>query len=100
TPGTLKPPEQAAIPGYSVSSTNPSRVPSLHPVASTGQPSSTTPLQSLSRPSHTSGEGSVFCLHTNPPTPHVTVPAAQTPCLPVSQGPPPPGLPLSMIPSQ
>jgi hypothetical protein len=37
-PGTLKPPEQPAIRGNFVSSTNPSRVPSLHPVTTGGPP--------------------------------------------------------------
>jgi hypothetical protein len=44
--------------------------------------------QSLSRPSHTSGEGIWFCVHTGAPATHcVNVPAEHTPGSPLTQGP-------------
>ncbi len=65
-----------------------------------GLPLSTTPSQSLSRPSQISADGCTFWLQTIPPLLQAVVPAAQTPSLPVLQAWPPPGLPLSTTPSQ
>src|SRR5213594_3270957 len=64
------------------------------------RPSSALPLQSLSSPSQTSAEDAVFWLQTIAPPVHAVVPAAQTPCSPVLQLEPPPGLPLSITPLQ
>src|SRR5205807_21106 len=41
-----------------------------------------------------------FWLQAIDPAVHAVVPAAQTPCLPVPQAAPPPGLPSSTVPSQ
>jgi hypothetical protein len=65
-----------------------------------GRPSSTAPLQLLSRASHTSVDGLVFRLHAIAPDVHAVVPCAQTPDIPVLQLMPPPGLPSSTVPSQ
>jgi hypothetical protein len=61
---------------------------------------STTPLQSLSLPSHTSALDCTFWLQWRAPAVHAVVPAAQTPCKPVEHATLPPGLPLSTVPSQ
>ena len=50
-----------------------------------GLPLSTTPSQSLSRPSQVSADGWVFWLQITAPLEQAAVPAAQTPSLPVSQ---------------
>src|SRR5216683_584949 len=64
-------------------------------------PSSTTPLQLLSRPSQVSGDGCTFDWHAFwPPTHGAVVPAAHTPSSPLLQAIPPPGLPSSTTPSQ
>jgi hypothetical protein len=64
-----------------------------------GTPSSITPLQSLSTPSHVSGLGLVPPTHTKAPPVHVNVPGEHAPML-VPQLAPPPGLPSSVEPSQ
>src|SRR6516165_9196945 len=71
-----------------------------HAAPPPGLPSSTTPSQLLSRPSQTSGVGFVLRLQTSAPPVQDVVPAAQTPCWPVLQVGPAPGLPLSTVPSQ
>src|SRR5665213_707443 len=61
-------------------------VPGQRPV-----PSSTWPLQSLSRLSHFSGVAVTVGLQTIVPPPwHCVTPSAQTPCSPVLHGTPPP----------
>src|SRR5437763_318559 len=57
-------------------------------------------MLSLSRPSQDSLEGCVFWLQAIEPAEHAVVPALQTPCLPVLQSRPPPGLPSSTTPLQ
>src|SRR5262249_53230711 len=61
---------------------------------------SATPLQSLSSPSQISAEGLTLRTHWIDPLEQVCVRAAQTPCWPVAQGAPAPGLPSSTVPSQ
>ncbi len=53
-------------------------------------PSSTAPLQSLSKPSHVSLEGPTRGMHWRAPLWHWSVPSPQTPGLPVAHFPPPP----------
>ncbi len=65
-----------------------------------GLPSSTCPLQLLSRPSHVSAEGGSTSLQTIDPLVHAVMPAEQTPALPVSQATSPPGSPSSTAPLQ
>src|SRR5947199_283804 len=65
-----------------------------------GLPSSTWPLQLLSRPSQTSALGWTCWLQTTAPAMQAVVPAAHTPRLPVEQATLPPGLPSSVWPLQ
>src|SRR5205085_770577 len=74
--------------------------PAEHGWLEPGLPSSTAPWQSLSMPSHGSGEGCASCLHATAPAGQAVVPAAQAPSVPVEHAAPPPGLPLSTVPSQ
>src|SRR5262245_19385041 len=75
-------------------------MPVLQEALPPGLPLSTTPSQSLSRVSQTSVVGWRFWLHMMTPLLQALVPGAQTPSLPLLQGLPPPGLPLSTTPSQ
>src|SRR4051794_25743469 len=63
-------------------------------------PSSTLPLQLLSRLSQTSFVGPVVRTQLMTPAWHTFVPAAQTPIWPVEHAAPPPGFPLSTVPLQ
>src|SRR5262245_51242706 len=76
------------------------RRPVLHAAPPPGLPSSVTPSQSLSTPSHSSVEGDAFCTHTSEPFWQDSVPKEHTPGRPVLHVVPPPGLPLSTTPSQ
>ncbi len=61
------------------------------PLGQSPSPSSTIPLQSLSRLSHFSAVGLIVALQVGAPlTTHWVTPLAQTPRRPVSQGTPPP----------
>ena len=61
------------------------------PVGQSPSPSSTIPLQSLSRLSHFSALGLIVATQVGvPPTTHWVMPFAQTPCMVVWQGTPPP----------
>src|SRR5262245_5260922 len=75
-------------------------MPVLQEALPPGLPLSTTPSQSLSRVSQTCVVCCRFWLHMMTPLLQALVPGAQTPSLPLLQGLPPPGLPLSTTPSQ
>src|SRR5947207_3002880 len=92
---TIAPPVHAVVPPAHTPG-----LPVLHDTLPPGLPLSTAPSQSLSRPSHTSGLGCTFWLQTIAPFVHAVVPAAHTPRLPVLHATLPPGLPLSIAPSQ
>src|SRR5262249_51385801 len=92
---TIIPPELAIAPAAQTPGS-----PVLQPWPPPGSPSSVWPLQSLSTPSHISGDGCTFWLHTSIPLVHALVPAAQTPGSPVLQSWPPPGSPSSVWPLQ
>jgi hypothetical protein len=92
---TIAPDVHAVVPGAHRPS-----IPVLQLIPPPGLPSSMPPLQSLSSPSQTSGEGFTLRLHAIDPAAHAVVPALQTPDMPVEQLVPPPGFPLSTTPSQ
>jgi hypothetical protein len=92
---TIAPPVHAVVPSEQAPS-----LPVLQASPPPGLPLSTTPLQSLSSPSHASAVGLALRLQTTAPAVHAVVPAAQTPSCPVEHATPPPGLPLSTTPSQ
>ena len=65
-----------------------------------GLPLSTVPSQSSSLPLHVSALARTVCEQETAPPLHTVTPGAHTPTLPVWHACPPPGLPLSTVPSQ
>src|SRR5262245_36127473 len=87
---TMLPPEHAVVPAAHTPCW-----PVEHARPPPGLPSSTWPLQLLSRLSQTSDVGPWLRLHTIEPPEHAVVPAAHWPSWPVEHARPPPGLPSS-----